>query len=166
MIAPMTARSDVDFETPLANAVRDYLRQEPNERISEDEHLREVCRWLAPLLNRLLRGEIGWGPYRSVDTLEPCTATRVSPCDLRLEAVVIWMTDTRGHWIDPLSASIHISEQPLEPLGYRLQFGNAARGLGKCGYGCDQDFPYVPVTDWMFSFGSESHTVAVEAATK
>jgi len=150
----MTARSEVDFETPLANAVRHYLLQEPNERISEDEHLRQVCYWLAPLLDRLLGGEDGWGHYKSVDAIEPCTATRVSPSDLRLEGLVIWMTDTRGDWIDPLSASIHVSDQPSEPLGYRLQFGNAARGLGKCPYGVSQDFPYIPVTDWMFSFDS------------
>jgi hypothetical protein len=154
----MTARSDVDFETPLANAVREYLLQEPNERISEDEHLREVCYWLAPLLNRLLRGDDGWGPYKSVDAIVPCAASRVSPYDLKLEGLVIWMTDTRGHWIDPVSASLNVSDQPSEPLIYRLQFGNAVRGLGKCGCGCDQDFPYVPVTDWMFLFESLRHT--------
>ena len=66
MIASMTDRSEVDFETPLASAVRHYLRQRPNELISEDESPREICRWLAPMLNRLLRAEGGWGRYRSV----------------------------------------------------------------------------------------------------
>jgi hypothetical protein len=55
----MTDRSNVDFETPLANAVRHFLLQKPNERISEDEDLRQVCDWFAPLLDRLLKGENG-----------------------------------------------------------------------------------------------------------
>lgn len=151
----MADRSKVDFEAPLANAVRHYLLQEPNERISEDEDLRFVCRYLAPLLDRLLRAEGGWGRYRSVDDIIPCTATRVSPSDLEFEGLVIWMTDdARREWIDPLSASIHVPDHPSESLGYKLHFANAARGLGKCPYGSSQDFPYVPVTEWMFTFSS------------
>jgi len=39
-------------------------------------------------------------------------------------------------------------------MEFTLLFGNAALGLGKIPYGTSQDFPYVPVTDWMFVFKS------------
>jgi hypothetical protein len=74
----MTDRSKVDIETHLGSAVRNYLLHEPNERISEDENLREVCRWLTGFLDRQLGGEGGWGRYKSVDAIEPCTVKRAS----------------------------------------------------------------------------------------
>jgi hypothetical protein len=141
MIAQMTDRFSVDFETPLANAVRHYLQQEPNERISEDEHLRQVCRFLAPFLDRLLKSENGWGRYRSVDAIVPGAAKGVSPRDLELTGLVIWMGDGRGQWIDPVSASIQVGDLKDENMEYTLLFGNASLGLGKIPYGASQDFP-------------------------
>jgi len=157
----MTERSEVDFKTPLRNAVRHYLLQSPNERISEDEHLHQVCRFLAPLLDRLLKSENGWGRYRSVDDIVPCTAKKMSPRDLELTGLVIWMTDARGEWVDPISASIHFDNDKDETMEYTFLFGNAALGLGKIPYGADQDFPYVPVSDWIFVFNSKDRLMPV-----
>jgi len=113
MIVSMTDRSNVDFETPLVNAIRHYLLQEPNERISEDENLCQVCHWLAPLLDRRLKANGGWGRYKSVDAIVPCTATRISTVHLEFEGLVIWLgDDPRKEWIDPLSASINILDHP------------------------------------------------------
>jgi hypothetical protein len=155
MIASMTDHSSVDFVTPLANAVRHYLQQKPNQRISEDDHLRQVCRFLAPFLDRLLKSENGWGRYRSVDDVVPCAAKRMSQHDLEVDGLVIWMGDGRGEWIDPVSASIYVPDREDETMEYTLLFGNAALGLGKIAYGASQNFPYVTVTDWMFVFESK-----------
>src|ERR1700677_2876315 len=126
MIASMTDHSSVDFVTPLANAVRHYLQQKPNQRISEDDHLRQVCRFLAPFLDRLLKSENGWGRYRSVDDVVPCAAKRMSQHDLEVDGLVIWMGDGRGEWIDPVSASIYVPDREDETMEYTLLFGNAA----------------------------------------
>ena len=78
----------------------------------------------------------------------------MSQRDLELTGLVIWMTDGRRHWIDPVSAIIHVPDREDEAMEFTLLFGNAALGLGKIPYGTSQDFPYVPVTDWMFVFKS------------
>jgi hypothetical protein len=151
----MADRSEFDFETPLAMAVQHYLSQEPNERISEDENLRPVCELLDGLLNRLLRSEDAWGRYRSTDGIMPCTATRVSGAELEFTGLVIWMTDRPiKSWVEPLFASVRILDSSLEGLDYKLFFGNAALGLGQRPYGSNQDFPQIPVTEWMFEFNS------------
>jgi hypothetical protein len=48
-----------------------------------------------------------------------------------------------------------------EALEYALRFEDADKGLGKCSYGSSQDFPYVPVPDWMFTFVSQSESVEI-----
>jgi hypothetical protein len=59
-ITSMTSHHPVDVKTCLANAVRQYLLQKPNDRISEDEQLRVVCNRLAALLSEVLRTAGGW----------------------------------------------------------------------------------------------------------
>jgi len=65
------------------------------------------------------------------------------------------MTDGRKQWIDPISASIHLGDLKDETVEYTLLFGNATLGLGKIPHGTSQDFPYVPVMNWMFVFNSK-----------
>jgi hypothetical protein len=81
---------------------------------------------------------------------------------LEFSGLVIW--GTRGstkEWIDPLRASIRLLDCSSEALEYALRFEDADKGLGKCPYGSSQDFPYVPVTDWMFTFVSQSESVEI-----
>ncbi|HXR40539.1 MAG TPA: hypothetical protein VN776_15665 [Terracidiphilus sp.] len=142
-------------ESSLATAVRNYLLAGQNERISEDENLRPVCRWLARLLSDLLKSEGGWDRYNSVDDVIPCTADRVSPSDLVFTGLLIWLGGSKSNeWKDPLFAAIHVSENAPEHLTYEIRFANADRGLGKCPYGSPHDFPYVPVNNWLFTFVS------------
>lgn len=151
----MTGDRPFDVQTRLAEAVQLYLLQEPSDRISENDQLRVVCNRLAPLLSELLKGADGWDRYKWVDAISPCTASSVTETELELSGLVIWGTrGTSKEWIDPLWASIRLLDRSSEALGYELRFGNADRGLGRCPYGSPQDFPYVPVIDWMFTFVS------------
>jgi hypothetical protein len=139
-------------ETRLADAVRQYLLQKPSERISEDVRLRDVCSWLSILLSEVLKDADGWDRYKWVDAITPCTAESVSDGELELSGLVIW--GTRGitrQWIDPVVASIRLSPPSCESIEYELRFGNADKGLGRCPYGSSQDFPQVPVADWLFT---------------
>jgi hypothetical protein len=155
----MTDRELTNVDKSLAEAVRNYLLQKQNDRISEDENLRPVCNWLARLLQGQLETADEWNPYNWVDDIIPCTAERVSPHTLLFTGLVIWGTrGTSKEWKDPLSATIELSETSPFPLRYELLFGRADRGLGTCPYGSPQDFPYVPVTDWMFTFTAPHST--------
>jgi len=155
-IASMANDHTSDVETRLANAVRQYLLQTPSERISEDDKLRPVCRRIATLLSQVLATADGWSRYNWVDDILPCTAKSVSGTELEFSGLVIWGSrGTTKEWIDPLFASIRLSDCSRESLEYVLRFGNEGRGLGKRPYGSSQDFPEVPVTDWIFEFGSQ-----------
>jgi hypothetical protein len=151
----MTGHRHFDVKSRLADAVQKYLLQKPIDRISEDDQLRVVCNRLAPLLSELLKGAGGWDRYKWVDAISPCTANSVSESELEFSGLVIWGTrGTSKEWIDPLWASMRLLDRSSNSLGYELRFGNEGRGLGTCPYGSPQDFPYVPVTDWMFTFVS------------
>jgi hypothetical protein len=85
----------------------------------------------------------------------PCTAKRVSSTELELTGLVIWMADSaKREWVEPLFATIRISDASPVALDYKLFFGNAELGLGKRSYGSSQDFPQVPVAAWVFEFDS------------
>lgn len=149
----MTDSQLVNASTALAEAVRHYLVQADNDKISEDENLRPVCQWLGRLLQLQLETATGWSPYNWVDDIIPCTAEKISPNALVFTGLVIWGTrGTSKEWKDPLSATIHVSEGSRSPLKYELFFGAVDRDLGTCPYESPQDFPHVPVTDWIFTF--------------
>lgn len=148
----MTGPSFSEVETSLAGAIQNYLLAEPNNHISEDENLRSVCSWLGRWLRDMLENSDGWGPYRSVDDVSPCTADRRSPTDLVLSGLLIWMDDGARDWKEPLFAKIHLSGNPSIPLEYKVLVGDADRGLGKVSYGTPHDYPYVPVDRWLFTF--------------
>jgi len=151
-----------DVETRLANAVRIYLLQTPGERISEDDQLRPLCRRIAALLSEVLVGADGWSRYNWVDDILPCTAKSVSETELEVSGLVIWgSSGTTNEWIDPLFVSVRLLDRSSEVLGYVLRFGNADGGLGKCPYGSSQDFPYVPVTNWIFTFASQPDALEI-----
>jgi hypothetical protein len=148
----MTGPSISEVETSLATAVQNYLLAGPNDHISEDENLRPVCNWLARWLGDMLENSDGWGPYRSVDDILPCTADRPSPTDLVLRGLLLWMDDRTRDWKEPLFAKIHLSGNPSMPLEYEVHVGDAKRGLGRVPYGTLHDYPYVPVDRWLFTF--------------
>jgi hypothetical protein len=64
------------------------------------------------------------------------------------------MGDRKGFCVEPLSASIHLSDHTDGTMEYPLLVGNANLGLGQRPYGSSQDFPYVLVTDWIFAFNN------------
>jgi hypothetical protein len=148
----MTGASLSEVETSLAIAVRIYLLAEPNDRISEDENLRPVCSWLARWIHSLLKNSDGWGPYRSVDYILPCSADRSSPANLVFRGLLVWMDDRTREWKEPLYAKIHLSGNPSTPLEYEVHVGDAEQGLGKVPYGTLSDYPSVPVDRWLFTF--------------
>jgi hypothetical protein len=148
----MARPSLAEVEASLAAAVQGYLLAEPNERISEDENLGSVCGWLARWLRDMLGNADGWGPYRSVDDIFPCTVDRDSRTDLVLKGLLIWMDGGTQEWKEPLSAEIHLSASASMPFSYRVKVGDADRGLGKCPYRTQHDYPYVPVHRWLFCF--------------
>jgi hypothetical protein len=151
----MANGSSIDVEALLAEAVRTYLLAEPNDRISEDENLCSVCQCLSRLLQDLLRSADGWSEYAWVDGILPCTAIRESTDSLVLTGLLIWLGGTKSQeWKDPLLAAIRLSGNSPVRLTYELHFGDADRGLGKCPYGSQHDFPYVPVENWLFTFAS------------
>ena len=154
----MTGPSFAEVETSLAEAVKRYLLAEPNDRISEDENLRPVCMWLARWLRDRLSGEDGWGQYRSVDDILPCTVDRPSPTDIELRGMLVWMDD--GDLYEPLFAKLHLSANPSMPLEYVVQVGDADRGLGHFPYGTKHDYPHVPVRRWLFTFTAPELTNA------
>jgi hypothetical protein len=148
----MNGPSFSEVETSLAAAMQNYLLAEPNEHISEDENLREVCSWLSRWLRDMLESSEAWGPYRSVDAILPCTADRPSPNDLVLTGLLVWMDDRTRDWKEPLFAKFHLSASPSMPLEYAVHVGDAERGLGRVPYGTPHDYPYVPVDRWLFTF--------------
>jgi hypothetical protein len=143
--------SIAEVEACLAKAVRDYLLAERNDRISEDECLRSVCKWLSRWLRDMLPSERVWGPYRSVDDILPCTSDRRSGIELELTGLLIWMSDGSREWKEPLSAAIHVSGPSMQCRG-KVSVGDADRGLGKCPYDMSHDYPAVPVHRWLFTF--------------
>lgn len=148
----MTGPSFAEVETSLAEAVRNYILAERNDRISEDENLRPVCMWLSQWLRDMLSREDAWGLYRSVDDILPCTADRRSSTDLELTGLLIWVDDGSRDWKEPLRVAIHVFGDQSMLLGYEVNVGDADRGLGKCPYGTPHDYPYVAVDRWLFSF--------------
>jgi hypothetical protein len=143
----------------VADAASNCLVHPLDDRISEDENLRELCRPLAALLGELLRTAEGWSRYDAVDAISPCTVQAFPPNDLILTGLVICMGDRGREWKEPFSASLHVSQGSPPPIRYDLRFGDAARGLGKCPYGTPHDFPYVPVANWIFEFASSASDV-------
>jgi hypothetical protein len=153
----MTDVSFIQIEMLLAAAVRDYLLQQPEQeyRISEDDSLGSVCVAASRFVQGLLTNAEGWSRYAWVDDIEPCTADRDSSNGLLLTGLLIWANGTKsGFLIDPLYASIRLSGSSPTQLIYEIRFGNADRGLGKCTFGSSQDYPYVPVDNWLFTFVS------------
>jgi hypothetical protein len=145
----------------LAESVRQWLLREPNDRISEDENLRTVCSPLDRLLGELLSTSDGWSRYHFLDGILPCTAEKLSPDDLFLTGLVVWIGDGGREWKEPLSANLRVSDALPSKIRYELRFADADRGLGTCPYGTPHDFPYVPVTNWMFTFRSTASGMAI-----
>ncbi|HWB32524.1 MAG TPA: hypothetical protein VG714_05060 [Acidobacteriaceae bacterium] len=140
-------------EMCLAAAVMDCLRTKANEYISEDESLHNVCRWLSPFAQALLRGDRTWSRYSSVDGIIPCTVIRIQPNTLKVEGLLIWMsTDKKNReWKEPLFTELSLSAQRLK---FDLRIGDADRGLAKCLYAVSHDYPHVPVKNWLFTFSN------------
>ena len=158
-ISIMTGPSLSEVETSLAAAVQDHLLAEPNDRISEDNNLRPLCSSLARWLRDVLENSDGWGPYRSVDGILPCTADRPSPADFVLRGLLVWMDDRTREWKEPLFAKIHLSGNPSTPLEYEVHIGDAERGLGSVPYGTQHDYPSVPVDRWFITFAAPDASV-------
>ena len=154
-MADMTIGPSQHIELSLAAAVQNYLHAKPTERISEDEDLRPVCQWLARLLADRLKTDSRWDQYNSIDDIVPCTAHRVSPGDLLFTGLLIWLGGNKSsEWKEPFFAAIHVSESSPTPLTYEIRLADADRGLGKCPYSSPHDFPYIPVSNWLFNFSS------------
>jgi hypothetical protein len=156
MIVAMTDRSNIDHNARLTEAARRYLEEQQDERIDDSESLRLLCSRLAGLLSRLLETEHAWNRYNWVDAIAPFYAVKTSSSTLDITGLVIWGTRGTGkEWIEPFFASIQLSDDLLQPIPYKMLFADAGMGLGMRPYGSSQDYPQVPVTEWMFEFTSE-----------
>ena len=143
-------------EAGLAAAIRAFLGAEPNQFISEDENLREVCEWLARFIEELLKGRDDWSSYAWVDGISPCTAKRDPSDTLVLTGLMIWVAADKkfSEWKEPVFASLHLSASSPSRLEYEIRVGDADRGLANCPYGTPHDYPYIAVDNWLFTFTS------------
>ncbi|HVT98833.1 MAG TPA: hypothetical protein VHE33_15115 [Acidobacteriaceae bacterium] len=155
----MTNVASSKIEAGLAAAIREFLSAEPNQFISEDENLREVCRWLARFTQELLNGKDDWGRYAWVDDISPCTAKGQPSGTFVLTALMIWVADDKKSpdWKEPLFAEMHLSASSPPRLEYEIRVGDADCGLAKCPYSSLHEYPVVAVENWLFTFDSK-HT--------
>jgi hypothetical protein len=148
----------------LAESVRSYLRacgaaDQPKDE-TEQEQLRSVVCWLTGFLDVLLRTNERWNPYYWVDAIIPSSATVLSPGELKVEGIVICGEHKQGsEWIEPMSATLRVSETSDELSSYQIMCGDAIRGLRTLPYSMrytnsPRRAKYACAQEWMFRFQS------------
>jgi hypothetical protein len=123
------------FQSLLARDVRSYMSVRGQGDEAEAQELRSVCSGLARLLGQLLEGSEKWSRYHWVDDVLPSLAAVVSHEELSVLGMMIWGERKQTkQWVEPLFASLRVSESGEELLGYYIMCGDAAAGLRKLPY--------------------------------
>ena len=126
---------DDALQSVLAQHVRSYMRVRGRGDEAEAIKLRSVCSALARLLGQLLEGNEKWSRYRWVDDVLPSLAAIVSHEELSFLGLMIWGEKGQARqWVEPLFASLRVTENGEELLGFHIMCGDAAAGLGKRPY--------------------------------
>ena len=99
---------------------------------AEAHGLRSLCSGLARFLGQLLDGSEKWSRYYWVDDVLPSLAAVVSHEELSVMGLMIWGERKQTQqWVEPLFASLRVSQSGEELLGYFIMCGDAAAGLRK-----------------------------------
>jgi hypothetical protein len=126
---------DTALQSLLAQDVRSYIRVRGQGDEAEAIKLRSVCSALAQFLGQLLQGSENWSRYQWVDDVLPSLAAIVSHEELSVMGLMIWGEKGQARqWVEPLFASLRVSENGEELLGFYIMCGDAAAGLGKRPY--------------------------------
>jgi hypothetical protein len=142
----------------LAEAVWDYLDDlRHGDAAEQEKRLRRVCSGLEHLLNSRLACCEEWNPSWWCDGVLPWTTSVLSPAGLEIHGRAVWALDSRsGGWIEPFAASIQLTAAGDALASYRLQFGNAAYGLGRVAYGAHvRRADWYHPAEWLFVFSHE-----------
>ena len=126
---------DNALQSVLAHDVRSYMQVCGQGDEALVIKLRSVCSALARFLGLLLEGSEKWSRYQWVDDVLPSLAAIVSHEELSVLGLMIW--GERGQarqWVEPLFASLRVSENGEELVGFHIMCGDAAAGLGKRPY--------------------------------
>jgi hypothetical protein len=123
------------LQSLLSRDVRSYMRARGQGDEAEAHELRSVCSGLARFLGQLLEGSEKWSRYQWVDDVLPSLAAVVSHEELSVLGLMIWGERKQTQqWVEPLFASLRVSENGEELLGYYILCGDAAAGLRKLPY--------------------------------
>ena len=123
------------LQSLLSRDVRSYMRVRGRGDEAEAHELRSVCAGLARFLGQLLEGSEKWSRYQWVDDVLPSLAAVVSHEELSVLGLMIWGERKQTQqWVEPLFASLRVSENGEELLGYYILCGDAAAGLRKLPY--------------------------------
>jgi hypothetical protein len=136
----------------LVDCLRSYVRV--CESGTDDEQvkgLRNVCSTLARFLGRLLESDERWNRYWWVDDVSPTSATLLPGHQLRLQGLMIWgQKGSSKEWVEPCSM---VLSETAGVIKYRIQCGDALRGLGKATYEHrSQVMNQTPPENWVFVF--------------
>jgi hypothetical protein len=145
---------DSALEPLLARDVRSCMRVRGQGDDAEAFELRSVCAGLARFLGQLLEDREEWSRYQWVDAVLPNLAAVVSDEELTVLGLMIWGEKGQARqWVEPLIATLRVSENGEELLGYYVMCGDAVAGLRKVPYET-----YAKVSgradpeDWIFVF--------------
>ena len=138
----------------LAEDMKSYLRVNESDVEAETQQLRSICSTMARLVGHLLQGEERWSRYYWVDAIRASRVRVLDQAELNVEGAMIW--GERGQskeWIEPLSATVRLSEAGEDTLSYQIMCGDAARGLKKEPYSMNPERANKPrVEQWLFTF--------------
>jgi hypothetical protein len=138
----------------LARDVRSYMGARGHGDKSEEQELRSACSALARFLGQLLAGHEKWSRYYWVDSVLPILAAVVSDEELSVLGSMIWGENRRTQqWVEPVFASLRVSQRGDEILGYHIMCGDAAKGLGQSPYATEAErAERSNPEDWIFVF--------------
>jgi hypothetical protein len=153
-------KRQLDLELKIAGFVRTYIEAARSPDLAnEPAALRWLCAGLERLLQRRLEGREGSEGWW-VDGILPATDMMpdaikvISAVEVSIRGCAIWSKIARGHfWIDPFFGIVRISDAGDSIGGYKLHFGDAARGLAKVPFGKHLRWPhwFFP-PEWLMTF--------------
>jgi hypothetical protein len=148
-----------DIERKLAAFVRSHIRAS---RRGDSPQAEEALRWVCAAFERVLELLLhecdewtGWidGVVPATDML-PDAIEVSSDVILTLRGQALWGERPSGPmWIEPFYASVRIDDVEDVLIGYRVDFGDAARGLGTFPH--DKHVRYAnwySPAEWLFRF--------------
>ena len=148
-----------EIERKLAADITEYLAVAE----SEDHSLRTkrsapVLQGLGWLLERHLEGQEGFPFGIGIDLVDPgWFGIRTFPFGLEFYGYAMWSTEGRREWVDPFSVRVQVAPAGGFLAEYRMEFGDARRGLGHIRWGRHaKEIEKNRPEKWLFTFTKES----------